>query len=188
MRCPYCQNPLPTSDAPECPACRLTFPRTTALVGAAPRLSPIVADTTQTMGQADQARLKRRIQDLRQRFPQLAVQLVMHQFPQEHPFSMHVFWLFNIGAFASESRKGNDNHGILIVVDPLRGESAIIPGYGLEPYLKEEAMEQLLESGRPLWEKGQWTEGFLKVLGSLDKLLETLGEPVTPGKCGDEEF
>jgi hypothetical protein len=51
MHCPFCQTPLKAAAA-ECPACRLTFPRTSALVGALPRLAPMVADTTRRLGAA----------------------------------------------------------------------------------------------------------------------------------------
>jgi len=147
-----------------------------------------VADTTQTIGQADLTRLKRRIQEMEQRFPELSVQLVMHHFPREHPFSMHIFWLFNAGAFASESRRGASNHGLLIAVDPLRQEAAIMPGYGLEPFLKEETIGHLLDLASPAWEEGQWTDGFLRVLNSLDKLLESVAQPITTGIPAENDF
>ena len=60
----------------------------------------------------------------------------MHGFPAEHPFTMYAFWLFNAGAFAGESKRGKDNHALLIAIDPYRQESAIIHGYGLEQLLK----------------------------------------------------
>lgn len=176
MRCPFCQLPL-LANAPECPACRLSYPRTSALLGAVPRLSPIVADTTGILKAPDQAKLKRRIAAIQTRFPQLVLQVVIHRFPQEHPFSMHVFWLFNAASFAGDSRRGKDNHALLLVLDPSRGESAIMPGYGLEPFLTDEALDHLLELAGPAWESGHWADGFLRVLDGLDQWLETIAVP-----------
>lgn len=176
MRCPYCQTPVHAS-APECPACRLTYPRTCALVGALPRLCPVVADTTSLLSASEQAKLKRRIHGIQRRFPQLVLQVVMHNLPLEHPFSMHVFWLFNAGAFAGDMNRGKDNHGLLIIVDPNRGESAIMPGYGLEPFLTHEALDHLLELAGPAWENGRWADGIHRVLDGLDPLLETIAIP-----------
>lgn len=176
MQCPFCQTPL-KADAAECPACRLTFPRTSALVGAVPRLSAAVADTTRTLGTAAQTTVKKRIAEIQRRFPQIVLQVVMHTFPEEHPFSMHVFWLFNAGNFAGDSRRGKDNHALLIAVDPARGESAIIPGYGLEPFLKTETLDHLLELAGPAWQTGRWVDGFLRVLDGLDQLLESIAIP-----------
>ena len=176
MRCPYCQLPLLASAA-ECPACRLTYPRTSALVGAVPRLTPMVADTTRSLRSADHAKLKLRITEIQGRFPQLALQVVMHRFPDEHPFSMHVFWLFNAASFAGDGNRGKDNHALLLAIDPVRGESAIMPGYGLEPFLPSEAVDHLLELAGPAWQGGRWADGILGVLDGLDQLLETIALP-----------
>lgn len=183
MQCPYCQNLL-KADAPECPACRLTYPRTSALVGALPRLSPVVADTARILVAADHAKLKKRISEIQRRFPQLVLQIVMHSFPSEHPFPMYVFWMFNAGNFAGDSRRGKDNHALMLAVDPTRGEAAIMPGYGLETYLKSETLDHLLELAGPAWEAGKWTDGIMRVLDGLDQLLESISIPA----ANDEAF
>jgi len=176
MLCPYCQTLL-KADAPECPACRLTYPRTAALEGALPRLSSPVADTTRSIDQNDQARLRKRIAAIQTRFPQLVLQIVIHAFPAEHPFSMHVFWLFNAANFAGDSNRGKDNHALLVALDPARGEAAIMPGYGLEPFLRQETLDHLLELAGPAWETGRWADGLTSVLDGLDQLLESVSLP-----------
>ena len=187
MRCPYCQNPIQIQ-TPECPACRLTYPRTAALVGAVPRLAPGVADTTRTLGTTDQARLRRRIEQMKQPFPQLTMQVVMHGFPAEHPFSMHVFWLFNAASFAGDANRGRNNHALLLAVDPFRKESALMPGYGLEPFLTHEALDHLLELAGPAWEQGRWADGIHRVLDGVEQLLATFALPVGVETRADNEF
>ena len=187
MQCPYCQIPL-QADASECPACRLTFPRTGALVGALPRLTPVVADTTHSLAAAEQGKLKLRIAQMQRRFPQLVMQVVLHQFPEEHPFSMHVFWLFNAGNFAGDSSRGKDNHALLVALDPKRGEAAIIPGYGLESFLRTEALDHLLELAGPAWESGRWADGLFRILEGLDQLLESIAIPDVAVAAKDGEF
>ena len=184
MQCPFCQNPLET-DAYECPACRLTFPRTNAMVAALPRLTPMVADTTGLLAATDEAKLKKRIIRIQRRFPQLVLQVVIHAFPAEHPFSMHVFWMFNAANFAGDIRRGKDNHALLVALDPVRCEAAIIPGYGLEAFLKPEALDPLLELAAPAWEAGRWAEGLLVVLNGLDPLLESIAIPEEIGELGE---
>ncbi len=187
MRCPFCQTALQAS-APECPSCRLTYPRTSTLLGAVPRLAPMMADTTGSMKASEQGKVKRRIDEIQRRFPQLALQVVMHRFPQEHPFSLHVFWLFNAASFAGDGFRGKDNHALLIAIDPARGESAIIPGYGLEPFLNPEALDHLLELASPAWQAERWTDGILRVLDGLDSWLETIAQPDDSRVTADGEF
>jgi uncharacterized membrane protein YgcG len=148
----------------------------------------VVADTTGSLKLADQAKLKNRIQAIERRFPQLALQVVMHRFPDEHPFSMHVFWLFNAAAFAGEGNRGRDNHGLLLAIDPTRGEAAIIPGYGLEPFLTHEAVDQLLLLASPAWAASRWADGILRLLDGLDQWLEITALPDEAGSTPAEDY
>jgi uncharacterized membrane protein YgcG len=167
----------------------LSYPRTGALLGAVPRLAPLVADTTRTLRVTEHARLKRRITAIRRRFPQLALQVAMHRFPVEHPFSMHVFWLFNAADFAGNIHRGKDNHALLLAIDPDRGEAAIMPGYGLEGFLTEEALGHLLELAGPAWQTGRWADGVLRVLDGLELLLETFAiEEEAAGHAVKDEY
>lgn len=174
--CPYCQTTL-LPDAGECGACRLSYPRASALLGAVPRLAGLVADTTATLGDTDQARLKQRLAKMQQRFPELVPQIVMHRFPDEHPFTLHVFWLFNAADFAGTSRRGSRNHALLIAIDPGRTEMAIMPGYGLEDLLTEESLGRILDAAAPLLRQCRWVDGMHQMLAELDTLLESGARP-----------
>jgi uncharacterized membrane protein YgcG len=152
----------------------LTFPRTSVLLGAVPRLSAVFADTIGCLNARDTAKLHRRIQKLKQRFPQLVLQIVMHRFPEEHPLSLYSFWLFNSAAFFSGLDRGLKNRGLLIVIDPFRQESSIVPGYGLEPLLKQESLDHLLEMSNPAFGDGKWLVGLEALLDGVEVLLESV--------------
>ncbi len=186
MHCPFCQTPL-KADAAECPACRLSYARTSSLLGPLPRFSPVVADTTRQLKETELDQLRGRIKKVEDRFPQLILNVVMHHFPAEHPFAMHAFWLFNASNYAGNSRRGSSNHALLLAVDPARGESAIIPGYGLEDCLKTEALDQLLHLASPAWKATRWAEGIAQVIDGLDQLLESIAIPevIKTSKSGD---
>jgi uncharacterized membrane protein YgcG len=147
----------------------------------------VVADTTRSLSQPEQQKLKQHVARIQRRFPQLVLQVVMHEFPAEHPFSMHVFWLFNAANFAGGSRRGKDNHALLLALDPVRGEAAIMPGYGLESFLQREALDHLLELAGPAWKNCHWADGISRVLDGFDKLLESIALPeeVAPKRNGE---
>ncbi|MBK1881449.1 hypothetical protein JIN85_03420 [Luteolibacter pohnpeiensis] len=176
MLCPYCQNRL-RAGAPECPSCRLTFPRTSSLLGATPRLNPIVADTVFVLRPAEITKIRKRVAQLYWRFPQLTLQVILLECPPPHPLRLHAFWLFNAGAFASESKRGRNNHAILLTIDPSRAEAAIMPGYGLEELLRPEDLGHLLSTAGLEWEEKRWAAGILQVLDGLDQLLEICAIP-----------
>ena len=87
--------------------------------------------------------------------------------------------------FAGDIRRGKDNHALLVALDPVRREAAIIPGYGLESFLKTETLDHLLELAGPAWESGRWAEGILGVLDGLDLLLESIAIPEEAGELGE---
>jgi uncharacterized membrane protein YgcG len=137
-------------------------------------LTPGIADTTQSLTQAEQKKLLKEIARIQRRFPQLVLQLVVHEFSTDYPFSMHAFWLFNGGNFAGDSRRGKDNHALLLALDPVRGEAAIVPGYGLEPFMRPETLDHVLRLGDTAWQDAKWADGIYQVLDGLDSLLESI--------------
>lgn len=148
----------------------------------------MVADTTGQLKGAAIGRLRKEIVRIQRRYPQLVVQIVLHTFPVEHPFTMHAFWLFNSGAFSGEAKRGGNNHSILILVDPGRCESAIVPGYGLEPLMRSEVIEHLLEMAGPAFESRKWETGLQIILDGLEGLLETISIVDDGAVLGENDF
>jgi hypothetical protein len=180
MRCPYCRTRL-TEHVLECPACRLTLDRATALLGPGPRLGQGVADLAGVLPKGDAAKIGKAIGRLIWTFPQVSLHVLLHIFPEDHPFDLHVFWLFNCGGFSMESQKAGENRTILLALDPALGRSALTVGYGLEPFLGDEALDHLLELAEPAWRNGEWTRGILEVIEGLDRLLESAALEVAAG-------
>jgi len=187
MRCPYCQNPL-VAGAEECPACRLTYPRARALLGAVPWLAPVVSDPGGLLGAAAQRKLWARIARLERRFRGLVMQVVIQDFDQSQPLRLHVFRLFNAAALCGEALRGANNHALVLAISPRAGEAALMPGYGLEPLVPVDALDGLLELAAPPWREGRWTEGILRVIDGLDMLLEEASEVVDPHGLAPGEF
>lgn len=186
MRCPYCETEL-LNGALECPACRLDFPKTMPLLGAMPRISAVVSDSTGKLTPAETAKLKRVITRLTSRFEGLHIQVVLHHFPAEHPFSLHAFWMFNAGSIGGNMYRGGANRGILLAIDPARGEAAIILGYGLENLLPRTALDHLLEMASPLWAVNRWADGIHRVLDGFEQLFDSVAQTTTSG-LPDNEF
>lgn len=180
MRCPYCRTRL-TETAEECPACRLTLDRASKLLGPVPRLEHGVADMAGVLARGEAAKLHKAINRLGGSFPQLKFHVLLHLFPEEHPFELHVFWLFNRGNYSSEAHKGGNNHSLLLAIDPARGRSALMTGYGLEPFLGDEALDHLLELAEPAWIAGHWAQGIHEVIRGLDRLLASAAREAAAG-------
>ncbi|WP_265593874.1 TPM domain-containing protein [Haloferula sp. BvORR071] len=180
MRCPYCRNPL-AETAVECLHCHLTLDRATAILGAVPRLGQGIFDSCRVLSKKEVQKIVKSGSKLTWQFPQTQLHVLLHEFPREHPFALHVFWVFNCGGFSTESHRGPDNHAILLALDPVQGKSALTVGYGLEPFLSDEAMDHLLELSEPAWKNGEWSRGILDVIAGLERLLESAALEVAAG-------
>lgn len=187
MTCPYCEAPVALS-AQECGSCHLTFPKTTALFGAMPRIQREVYDSTRQLTAGQHKEIQKHILRMRTKYPQLYVQVVLHSFPPPHPMRTQVFWIFNAAGFSGDTRRGPDNHTFLIAIDPGRREVALMPGYGLESFLDPEFLSELLDAAEPHWSRGDWPGGVVTLLERLDPHLETITTPADRNLSLPDEF
>jgi uncharacterized membrane protein YgcG len=49
----------------------------------------------------------------------------------------------------------------------------LIVGYGLEPFLRDETLDHLLELAEPAFRDQRWLDGFITIIDGLDQLLES---------------
>lgn len=171
MRCPYCDAALEET-SPECPGCRLDLRRAAQLLGPVPRIEPEVCDSSGALTPAESKRLRRQVDEIARRFPQVRVQLVFRHFTDGHPIRLHAFWMFNLGAFATETEKLGGNRRILLLVDPVAANAALTLGYGLEPFIADDELDDLLEMAEDRWRNKEWHAGAMTLLDGLDSLLE----------------
>lgn len=172
MRCPYCRTSLDEL-ASECPSCRLNMNRALSLLGAMPRIMPGVQDAAAVLKPRELRRLKTLVCNLKQRFPQVDLHLVVRSFATEQPFELFVFWIFNGANLAEEKHKGGENRDVLIVLDPTQMRVGLMVGYGLEPFVREEALDHLLTMAEPMFREKRWMDGFNRLIEGLDLLLES---------------
>lgn len=195
MRCPYCRTPL-TELAAECPGCQLDLKRAATLLGPVPRLEPCITDHCEALDRGEIKELIKRIQALQLRFPQVRIQVLFHHFPADHPFALYIFWIFNLGHISRDEEKAGNNRSILLAVDPIASKSAATIGYGLEPFLAEDALDHLLDEAAPAWTDQAWAEGVGVFLEGLGTLLEAAAHAASetflvtnqPGAAGPGEF
>ena len=172
MHCPYCRATV-TENAEECPACRLNLSRASALLGPVPMVNPRICDQPDLLDPAARTRLVKRLDKFERRFPQIRLQILCRNFPSDHPYALYLFWIFNLGRISSDLEKGGKNRVILIGLDPHSSRGGIMPGYGIEPFLRTEDLDAVLNSANEAWSKGAWGEGFLQIIDGLDSLLES---------------
>lgn len=182
MRCPYCRSPLGEHTA-ECPVCKLTLDRASAVLGPTPRLMAGLNDSSRVLRRRAADRVRRALDDFHRHFPQLAAHVVLRDFHPQFPIALQAFWLFNTAGLAKEQEKHGACRTVLLAIDPPQGLAALTVGYGLEPFVSDDALEHLLALAEPAWRGGRFADGILTVLRGLEALFADACEslPATAG-------
>lgn len=172
MHCPYCRTAVHES-TPECPTCKMTISRISALFGPVPRFHPGLENTARLLFRREMAQLQFRLDELKHKYPQVVLHLIVHEFPVNYPFDLYLFWIFNVAGLSEESHRGGDNHDVMLAIDPVQKRVGFVFGYGLEPFVRQDAVEQLLALTEPVLKEKRWMDAIMSLIDGLDLILET---------------
>lgn len=142
-------------------------------MGPIPLLSDTgLTDLTFTLVPADNKAISRSLKAFQRRFPQCHLHIVVNRFVDTFPPSCLLFWLFNsAGLSGVECRRGH-NRDVLIGIDPAACWTGLIIGYGLEPFLGQEALDQILDHSVPRLEAGHTGAAIIGMISRLGELME----------------
>ena len=171
MRCPYCSIEINEYVA-ECPNCRLTLPKVNSLLGAVPRLSPGLDDALHLINKRDYKTLKGKIARIKRRFPQVSNHLIVRVLPTKYPFDLYLFWFFNSAGLSEASSRGGENYDVLLLIDPQQMRAGIMVGYGLQYYLPQTDLDEILKQVEPVMSDLSWMEALVTIYDTLDEKLE----------------
>lgn len=170
MRCPFCQNPCHEETA-ECSHCGFCLSKLDHYLGAVPSISSGVCERSEAFGTAGGRQLRAAIARFSKRFPQVGFTVIADSVKSDVPLHLHTFWVFNRSEICAKIAKGGMSRDVLLVIDVTGRRSSMMVGYGLEPFLSAPRLTEILESGRELLTRGEFTSAVLAI---LDKLAETL--------------
>ena len=170
MRCPVCQSPL-SEGAQQCPACAFSLDKADVVFGASPILDAQCTDLAGVLSDRDERKIRATLALLARHFPQVQVSIVLEHLRPGVPLGAYTFWLFNRGNLAQPITSGGDCQLILFVVDARELHLSCMVGYGLEPLLREEALQEIVAIADPSLKEHHYAEGLLLALQRLDKEL-----------------
>ncbi|MEM6910157.1 MAG: TPM domain-containing protein [Verrucomicrobiota bacterium] len=168
------------SGSAACPTCGVNDAAIRGqFLGRPPELSPLIDEVGLAPSlRVNRDRIETTVNQIQRTYPQIRPFVCLAQLPQEVSLQEYGFWLFNHSedpyAVSADSRY----FGLLLVLDPDRGEAAFTAGFALEHYLSDNELIDILESAVGYWEQGQWENGidacFTSVLLSLSRGYQSL--------------
>ncbi|MGK0188418.1 MAG: putative membrane protein YgcG [Verrucomicrobiales bacterium] len=171
MRCPYCSTAAHES-LEQCSECGFTLAEVQRAFGVATSLEQGLTDFDQIFSKKEARGLRNNLQDFRRRFPQCEFSVVTKVHPSPKlPISVFAFWLFNTSGICRKIDKAGDNHDLLLTIDSERGMASLMIGYGLEPFVSAQHVEDMLKCGHGHFKAGNWAEGTRAIIAAAESHL-----------------
>ena len=109
---------------------------------------PGVNDQAEVLSKRDSKRLKEEISVFGNRFPQCGFTVVFLPLEEQFPGSTYAFWLFNKASLTDKLAAASTNRQVLLLIDTKGRRAYLTLGYGLEPFVGKQDLEESLHSAR----------------------------------------
>ena len=104
-------------------------------------------------------------------FPQIFVAVYTGSLGEMGHLRQFGFWLLNRGVFEDVPIHKPNEAGILYVIDPDSKAAGMSFGYMLDSFFEEQDTFECLSRAHAYWLEGRYTEGLVKSLDQLERLL-----------------
>ena len=145
MKCPSCAAPL-AEPVPRCPECKISLQRLDIKFGLVPRHSRYLSDRVGRLTLPQMESLREALRLFERKFPQSLFSVLVADLPRGSSVSEYAFWMANRARFSSLEKTAGDNFDLLLVIDVTSNTAALTTGYGLEPYVEEEDLQEALKA------------------------------------------
>ncbi len=128
--------------------------------GRPPLHSRHLTDRSGRLALNEMPKLRGQLDLFERKFPQSLFSIFITELPPDTSIGEYAFWLANRGRFSSIEVVGSENFGLLLVIDTFAGAAALTVGYGLEKYLQEADLADILSSAEPMFREGDLAGGI----------------------------
>jgi len=175
MICPQCQSSL-QEKSPQCPRCGFSLEKLDDQFNTPPELGDSLSDNAPLFTPHDAAKLRRVLNRLHERFPQVETTIHTRTLPPGTDLTLYTIWAFNRARAAAPRPTGGDNRDILFIIDPGNGRAGMIVGYGLEPLISTPQMQQILATAESYYKKSDFIRGTTEAINMLDQILADIAD------------
>ncbi|MFT4549596.1 MAG: putative membrane protein YgcG [Verrucomicrobiales bacterium] len=149
----------------------MSLEKVNRLFGVVPRIVEGISDDAGILNDSSKKRIRGAANELTIRFPQTNFSVVTTNLPTDTSLGVFAFWIFNEAGIARDLDRANNNHDILLTIDPSNGRCSLMVGYGLEPYVSEQQLGQIVLTARAALEARQFANAIGKIISNLSGTL-----------------
>jgi uncharacterized membrane protein YgcG len=143
-----------------------------------PVFKAMVTDPERILSHRQAGKLRREIKHFVRLFPQLRFHVALMPVAREIPLAAYAFWSFNGANLCSSLYKGGLNFHLLLLMDSEHERVNLSVGYGLEPFLPEGMLREMVAPGAPLLAEGAYGEAALAIIEESSRRLYAQSEAI----------
>ncbi len=152
--------------------------------GRPPQHSRYLTDRAGVLPLSKMTKLRAELEIFEKKFPQSLFSVFVTELPSDVSVAEYAFWLANRGRFSSIETVGSENFDLLLVIDAVAGAAAFTVGYGLEKYVQENDLADILSRAAPAFHEGNLAGGIaiciartVQRMREISRRLETANPP-----------
>ena len=123
-----------------------------------------LTDLVAALGAMKKRAVREALLGMSRTFPQLSFAAVLAQVETRVPLAAHAFWLFNTGGLTAAQESGGLCRLVLLELDVPNARAACMIGYGLEPFVPQDALDRIAGAALPDLQKGDPAAAILAAL------------------------
>ncbi|MGC4015994.1 MAG: hypothetical protein QM755_15925 [Luteolibacter sp.] len=168
--CPACLVRLP-QNAAVCPSCRFSGEDTMKMFPHA--LPPLqgMLDAAGLWSGSEQSTIARRVKKIRHRFPQIHWSVCSVDATAIENLRLFGFWMLNASPLAEGETADQRAWTVLLLFNGATGKAALVPGYGVEPWLSDDQWQKLLLEMTVAWGRGKRAVALVRFFDSTERVL-----------------
>lgn len=170
MVCPSCLLRLSDS-ANWCPGCHFTGADTVAMFPLPLPPLQTVFDAANLWSNFEQSRIRHRLEKLHDRFPQIRWSVYSLDAGDVANLRVFGFWLLNASPLAEDESEDQRAWTVLLVFNGASGKVALVPGYGVEPWVPDDQWQRALSMMSEAWNQGKRWIGLSRFFDASEKAL-----------------
>ncbi|MDQ6913164.1 MAG: TPM domain-containing protein [Verrucomicrobiota bacterium] len=113
--------------------------------GLVPAHSRFLTDRSGTLALEDMEQLRAMLRLFQKKFPQTLFSILITELESGMSVAEYAFWLANRAKFGGVDKALADNFNLLLLIDLAGNTAALTVGYGLEPYIQESDLQDVLD-------------------------------------------
>jgi len=172
LTCPNCQTRIQENSS-SCPSpnCLLSLQAVNSVIGPVPLLKNGLNDSGGLLNQKQWKSINAAVERFNKNMEPTRINIIIQNFDLRFNLATQLFWLFNASALSSNESRLGENHDILLGLDPQNGRVGLMIGYGLEPFVPKNALDEILKQAHPQLEAAQHPEAILQIIKQLTILI-----------------